>query len=74
MSELRADYCFSIHFSIELKIKSARRVLNRFACFEAQMKENFLCYLMIFVFCGKSPLLLSYICFYVPRWIVRNRY
>ena len=73
MPDLRADNCFSIHFSIELKIKSARRVLNRFARFEAQMNENFLSYLVVFVFCCQSPPLLSYNRFYAPRSIVRNR-
>ena len=38
------------------------------------MKENFLSYLVIFVFCCQSPPLLSYNCFYVPTLIVRNRY
>ena len=38
------------------------------------MKENFLSYLMIFVFCRQFSPLLSYNCFYAPRWIVRNRY
>ena len=30
------------------------------------MKENFLSYLVIFVFCCQSPPLLSYNCFYAP--------
>ena len=38
------------------------------------MKENFLSYLVIFVFCRQSPPLLSYNCFCAPRSIVRNRY
>ena len=54
MPDLRADYCFSLHFSIEPKTKSARRVLNRFIYFETEMKENFLSYLVIFVFCCQS--------------------
>ena len=37
------------------------------------MKENFLSYPVIFVFCCPSPPLLSYNCFYAPRSIVRNR-
>ena len=74
MPDLCADNFVSIHFSIELRIKSARRVLNRFARFEAQMKENFLSYLVVFVFCCQSPPLLSNNRFYAPRSIVRNRY
>ena len=35
MPELRAEYYFYIKISIELKIKSARCVLNQFICFEA---------------------------------------
>ena len=60
VSDLRADYCFFIHISIELKIKSAKCVLNRFTCFEAWMKENFLSYLVIFIFCCQSPPLLNF--------------
>ena len=73
MPDLHADYCFSIYFSIELKIKSARHVLNQFTCFETYMKVNFLSYLMVFVFCCQSSPLLSYSCFYAPKSIVRNR-
>ena len=38
------------------------------------MKENFLSYLVILVFCCQSPPLLSYICFYAHRSIIRNCY
>ena len=77
MPDLRADYYFSIYFPIELKIKNnlqSVHVLNQFACFEVYMKETFLSYLVISVFCCQFPPLLSYNCFYASRLIVRNRY
>jgi hypothetical protein len=54
MPELRAEYSFYIQISVEQKIKSARCVLNRFAWFKAEMKEHFLSYLVIFVFCREQ--------------------
>ena len=38
------------------------------------MKENFLSYLVISVFCCQFPPLLSYNCFYASKSIVRNSY
>jgi hypothetical protein len=65
MPELRTEYSFYIQISIELKFKSARRVLNRFAWFKAQMKENFLSYLVIFCFFVVNPLLFKIIAAFV---------
>ena len=74
--ELHAENHFYVQISIELKIQCARFVLDGFAWFTIQQRENFLGYLVVFVvvfFLYVNPFV-SYSCFYRTRSIVRNRY
>ena len=74
MHEVHTENRFYVQISIEIKIKCARFVLNGFAWFTIQQRENFLGYLAVFVFLLYVNPFVCYGCFYRTRSIVRNRY
>ena len=69
MPELRADYCFFIQISIELKIKACTQLIR---LFRGLNEREFPKLSYDFCFCCLSPPLLSYNCSYVPRSVIRN--